>query len=205
MLYDVDRLREAAAAPDQGLYQAQTDLFLNPHDPEVAAAAAASGITENFIEAAQRSPVYKLIDWKLALPPHPEFRTFPMVWYIPPLSPIVSASPDKPGADDLTRLRIPLKYLANLLAAGDEAPVRLALKRLLALRRYMRSVRVENEPDVPALESVGLTQETAQEMYHLLALANYRDRFVVPTVRKEEAANLYRGHGEAGFPPGSIG
>jgi nitrate reductase / nitrite oxidoreductase, beta subunit len=66
-------------------------------------------------------------------------------------------------------------------------------------------VRVENEPDVPALESVGLTQETAQEMYHLLALANYRDRFVVPTVRKEEAANLYRGHGEAGFPPGSIG
>jgi nitrate reductase / nitrite oxidoreductase, beta subunit len=205
MLYDVDRLREAASAPDQELYQAQTGLFLNPHDPEVIAAAAQSGIAGNFIEAAQRSPVYKLIDWKLALPPHPEFRTLPMVWYIPPLSPIVSASPKEPEIDDPARLRIPLQYLANLLAAGDLAPVRLALQRLLALRRYMRSVHVENQPDVPALEAVGLTAEMAREMYHLLAIANYHDRFVVPTVRKEEAEDLYQGHGEAGFPPHSIG
>jgi nitrate reductase beta subunit len=30
------------------------------------------------------------MDWKLALPLHPEYRTLPMVWYVPPLSPIQS-------------------------------------------------------------------------------------------------------------------
>ena len=39
----------------------------------------------------QNSPVYKLaIEYKLAFPLHPEFRTMPMVWYCPPLSPIMS-------------------------------------------------------------------------------------------------------------------
>ncbi|XNM60913.1 hypothetical protein ACLK1T_29660 [Escherichia coli] len=28
------------------------------------------------------------MEWKLALPLHPEYRTLPMVWYVPPLSPI---------------------------------------------------------------------------------------------------------------------
>ncbi|MCL4500368.1 MAG: nitrate reductase subunit beta [Deltaproteobacteria bacterium] len=204
MLYDADRLQSAAATgSEQELYPAQTALFLNPHDPEVAAAAAKAGISPNFIEAARRSPVYKLIDWKLALPPHPEFRTLPMVWYIPPLSPLVGASAPEPAAADLERLRIPLQYLANLLAAGDQAPVKLALQRLLALRQYMRSVNVDQTPDAVALETAGLSEETAREMYHLLAIANYHDRFVVPTVRKAEVEDLYKAQGEAGFPPGS--
>ena len=29
--------------------------------------------------------------YKVALPLHPEYRTMPMVWYIPPLSPVVDA------------------------------------------------------------------------------------------------------------------
>ena len=32
------------------------------------------------------------MDWGLALPLHPEYRTLPMVWYVPPLSPIKSAA-----------------------------------------------------------------------------------------------------------------
>src|SRR2546427_1167678 len=37
--------------------------------------------------------VYKMaVDWKVALPLHPEYRTLPMVWYVPPLSPITSAA-----------------------------------------------------------------------------------------------------------------
>lgn len=206
MFYDAERLRSVAATEnDRDLYQAQTSLFLNPHDPEVAAEAARSGISHDFIEAAKRSPVYKLaVEWQLALPPHPEFRTLPMVWYIPPLSPIIAATAQEPEADDLARLRIPLKYLANLLAAGDEAPVQLALQRLLALRHYMRSIHVEGEPDPGALEAAGLSPETAREMYHLLAIANYHDRFVIPTGKKELVENLYQTHGEVGFPPGSI-
>ena len=42
------------------------------------------------MDAAQNSPVYKLaVEYKVAFPLHPEFRTMPMVW-CPPLSPIMS-------------------------------------------------------------------------------------------------------------------
>jgi nitrate reductase beta subunit len=101
------------------------------------------------IKAAQQSPVYKLaVDWKLALPLHPEYRTLPMVWYVPPLSPIQNAAQaGKVGMNgilpDVDSLRIPLRYLANLLTAGDEKPVKLALKRLLAMRAYKRAQNVD--------------------------------------------------------------
>lgn len=206
ILYDVDRLLDVASVEsDQELYTAQASLFLNPHDPEIMAEASRCGVSDGFIEAAQRSPVYKLIDWKLALPPHPEFRTLPMVWYVPPLSPILLASDKEPSVADVEHLRIPLRYLANLLAAGDEAPVRLALQRLLALRQYMRSIHVENAPDPSPLEAAGLTVELAQEMYRLLAISHYHDRFVVPTVRKETGKDLYEAKGTVGFPPGIAG
>jgi nitrate reductase beta subunit len=32
------------------------------------------------------------MDWKVAFPLHPEYRTLPMVWYVPPLSPIQNAA-----------------------------------------------------------------------------------------------------------------
>ena len=36
MLYDADRVEEAASTPDQTkLYEAQLDLFLDPNDPEI--------------------------------------------------------------------------------------------------------------------------------------------------------------------------
>ena len=37
----------------------------------------AEGIPQAWIDAAQRSPVYKMaVDWQVALPLHPEYRTF---------------------------------------------------------------------------------------------------------------------------------
>ena len=64
------------------------------------------------------------VEWKVAFPLHPEYRTLPMVWYIPPLSPIQSAADaGHIGMDgiipDVKSLRIPVKYLANLLTAGE--------------------------------------------------------------------------------------
>ena len=32
------------------------------------------------------------MDCKIAFPLHPEYRTLPMVWYVPPLSPITAAA-----------------------------------------------------------------------------------------------------------------
>ena len=52
-------------------------------------AALRDGVSQNFIDAAQNSPTYKLMkEWKIAFPLHPEYRTLPMVWYVPPLSPL---------------------------------------------------------------------------------------------------------------------
>lgn len=71
---------------------------------------------QSVIDAAQQSPVYKMaIDWKLALPLHPEYRTLPMVWYVPPLSPIQSAADaGELGSNgilpDVDSLRIPVQY-----------------------------------------------------------------------------------------------
>ena len=43
-----------------------------------------------------------MVDWKLALPLHPEFRTLPMVWYVPPTSPLVSGGvEDAKGLDQM--------------------------------------------------------------------------------------------------------
>jgi nitrate reductase beta subunit len=202
ILYDADRIgRVASVKEDQELYSAHTEMFLDAKDPEVVDEAISQGIPQSYIEAAQRSPVYKLaLDWGLAFPLHPEFRTLPMVWYVPPLSPVVTFFED--SNDDLDNpevMRIPLTYLANLLTAGDEEPIRLALGRLMALRSYMRSKRVEGEADIGVLEKAGMTEEMAEGMYRLLAIAKYGDRFVIPTVKKENEADLYQVQGAAGF------
>ena len=103
-LYDADKVLAAAATPDpQDLYQAQLSVFLDPDDPAVQAEAARQGIPADWIDAARRSPVYALaVRHKVALPLHPEYRTLPMVWYIPPLSPVADVvhaegyDPDRP-------------------------------------------------------------------------------------------------------------
>ena len=68
MLYDADRVREAASHPQpQGLYQSQLEVFLNPNDPAVCREAERKGISWHVMEAARRSPIRKLVvDWKLA-------------------------------------------------------------------------------------------------------------------------------------------
>ena len=63
-------------------------MFLDPNDPEVVREAEKAGIARDWIDAAQRSPIYAFINtYKVALPLHPEYRTMPMVWYVPPLDP----------------------------------------------------------------------------------------------------------------------
>lgn len=194
LLYDADKIKEAASTPNEkDLYKAQLDVFLDPNDPAVIEQALKDGVPMSVIESAQKSPVYKLaMDWQLALPLHPEYRTLPMVWYVPPLSPIQNAAEaGKVGMDglipDVDSLRIPVKYLANMLTAGDEAPIKLALKRLLAMRSYKRMQLVDKVESQAVLDEVGLSKHQVEEMYRYLAIANYEDRFVIPTAHREEA------------------
>lgn len=178
LLYDADAIERAASTENEkDLYQRQLEVFLDPNDPKVIEQAIKDGIPLSVIEAAQQSPVYKMaMEWKLALPLHPEYRTLPMVWYVPPLSPIQSAADaGELGSNgilpDVESLRIPVQYLANLLTAGDTKPVLRALKRMLAMRHYKRAETVDGKVDTRALEEVGLTEAQAQEMYRYLAIA----------------------------------
>jgi nitrate reductase beta subunit len=148
------------------------------------------------------------MEWKVAFPLHPEYRTLPMVWYVPPLSPITSAaSAGKIGLDggmpDVKSLRIPVKYLANLLTAGDERPVTLALERMLAMRSYMRTKTIDGVVDEVIARRVGLRPEQIDEMYHIMAIANYEDRFVNPTAHRELGADAYDIRGSCGFTFGN--
>ena len=199
VLYDADRIEQAASVADeQDLYEAQLSIFLDPHDPAVIEQARADGVQDNWLEAAIRSPVWKMaMEWKVAFPLHPEYRTLPMVWYVPPLSPIQSAAEaGKIGHDgempDVRSLRIPLRYLANLLTAGKEEPVALALERMLAMRAYMRAKTVDGVIDEGIARHVGLTPEQIDEMYQIMAIANYEDRFVIPTAHRELDEDAYR-------------
>ncbi|MBP8019725.1 MAG: nitrate reductase, beta subunit [Pseudomonadota bacterium] len=210
LLYDADAIAQAASVENpKDLYQAQLDIFLDPNDPAIIEQARKDGIPEAWLEGARNSPVYKMaIDWKVAFPLHPEYRTLPMVWYIPPLSPINNAAssgqmPMKGMLPDVDSLRIPLRYLANLLTAGDEAPVKLGLQRMLAMRSYMRDRHVEKRENSRVLQQASLTVAQVEEMYRYMAIANYEDRFVIPTTHREYAENTFNLRGGCGFSFGN--
>ena len=210
LLYDADRIEAAASAErEQDLYQAQLDLFLDPNDPKVIEQARIDGIPDNWMEAARNSPVRKMaVDWKVALPLHPEYRTLPMVWYVPPLSPIsAAANAGHLGANgeipDVRQLRIPVKYLANLLTAGDTQPVERALERMLAMRAFQRTKHVDGRINTAVLEQVKMTQAEVEEMYQLMAIANYEDRFVIPSTHREYSENAFELRGSCGFSFGN--
>ncbi|MBN9376037.1 MAG: nitrate reductase subunit beta, partial [Cellulomonas sp.] len=195
LLYDADRVGEAAAVEDpQDLYPAQRSVLLDPYDPQVVAATRRDGVPESWIQAAQDSPIWALIDtYEVALPLHPEYRTLPMVWYIPPLSPVVDqvTASGNDGEDHkilltaLSTMRIPLEYLAGLFTAGDTRPVERSLRRLAAMRSYMRDVNLGGAGDEDIAGAVGMSGAQVEDMYRLLAIAKYDDRYVIPTTHPE--------------------
>ncbi|HEY6687777.1 MAG TPA: nitrate reductase subunit beta [Propionibacteriaceae bacterium] len=199
-LYDADRVTAAAATPNEkDLYAAQLDLILDPNDPQVIAAARQQGIPADWLDAARRSPVYALAKiYKVALPLHPEYRTMPMVWYIPPLSPIVDLLRDQGHDAESTgvlfgairALRIPLEYLAELFTAGDVGEIERVLTILAAMRAHMRNITLQQPQDDSIAASVGMTDLSMREMYRLMAIAKYDERYVIPKAHVEQAHEL---------------
>jgi nitrate reductase beta subunit len=143
--------------------------------------------------------VYALINtYRVALPLHPEYRTMPMVWYIPPLSPVIDVVRDTGyDAEDrgnlfaaIDALRIPVDYLAQLFTAGDPAPVDAVLRRLAAMRSYMRDLNMGRDADESIAATVGMSGDQIRDMYRLLALAKYDERYVIPPAHAEQAHGL---------------
>jgi nitrate reductase beta subunit len=122
----------------------------------------------------------------------------PMVWYVPPLSPVVDAlretGNDAEDADNLfgalASLRIPVEYLAELFTAGDPGPVLGSLATLAAMRSYMRERNLGGVGDESIAEAVALTGDDLYELYRLLAIAKYEDRYVIPKAHSEVGREL---------------
>lgn len=67
------------------------------------------------------------------------------------------------------------------------------------MRHYKRAETVDKTRDISALEEVGLTEAQAQEMYRYLAIANYEDRFVIPSSHRELAREAFPERNGCGF------
>ena len=171
-------------------------------------------------------------EWGLALPLHAEFRTLPMLFYVPPLLPVMatvkqvsnSEQAQKFGSiakiwDDtwlydtstdefwgaIEQARFPLKYLANLFSAGDEGKVKDRLIRLWAIRIYRRWKTVgdiSEQKANDALKAAGYTPEMADAIYQLTSLAKFDDRFVIPAAHREHAIEMLEFTGDR---KGSVG
>jgi nitrate reductase beta subunit len=102
-----------------------------------------------------------------------------------------------------------VEYLANLLTAGDTDVIRLVLKRLAAMRRYMRQREVGTPIDESAAMEVGLTVTDLEDMYRLLAIAKYEDRYVIPKAHTEYGERMMAQQGACGLDfdggPGNCG
>ncbi|MGH7968615.1 MAG: hypothetical protein ACREIC_07815 [Limisphaerales bacterium] len=201
MLYDADRIEQTASKPDKELVEAHRDIILDPFDPEVIRKAQQDGMDEKVITAAQKSPVYKYVKvWRLALPLHPEWRTLPMLFYVPPLLP-VTASLNQQGCHELSTdffsslesARMPIRYMASLFTAGDEDTVIAVYRKLLAGRLFKRAQTVGDiamDSALRALEEAQLTPQEAEDIYRLTALAAFDEMFVIPPMLREVAIEM---------------
>jgi nitrate reductase beta subunit len=218
LFYDADKIEATAKLPDDQIVEGMRNAILDPNDPKVIADAKKNGIEENWIKAAQNSPAYNLfVKWRLALPHHAEFRTVPMNYYIPPLSPILHQSKGDEGGtydpvsmdffNDVDKMRIPLKYLSNLISAGNESLVLESLRKQMAVRMHMRQSRIGDvgeEKVKAALEDVGLTAQDAEDIYRLVSLGTFEERFVIPETHREikstvDPRAMYEKRGTIGF------
>jgi len=201
MLYDAEKIHPVASCDESELVGSQMDIYLDPDDPVVIKAARENGIADSTIEAAQKSPVYKFVKkWGLALPLHPEFRTIPNLFYVPPLLPTMAfvendvyETTSETFWAAIEKSRLPMKYMANLFSAGNEEVIENVLKKLMAVRLHRRQVTVgdlpEDEVYVP-MKEVGMDKDTADDIFRLTSLPLYDERFVIPPAHREEALEM---------------
>jgi nitrate reductase beta subunit len=205
LLYDAERVGQALLKADVELVEAHRAVILDPRDPAVRDAARKNGVSDPWLEAAVKSPAHALVkEFGLALPLHPEFRTLPMAYYIPSLSPVLSTLGDShelaehglfPEAETL---RAPLSYLASLLSGGNREVVAAVLAKLIALRSFMRAGNLHQPMDGGVLEKAGLDEAAAVRLYRLFTLGGYDERNVIPSQQREEQ-DPYTRKGASGF------
>ncbi len=184
LLYDADQIEAVASAPESDVVQRQLDMILDPFEDDVIEAAKANGVADSTIQAAQYSPTYKFVkEWHLALPLHPEFRTLPMLFYVPPLLPVMASVSDVDNSEQAEKMNEKAKHWPDswlydtstkeLFGTIDDA--RFPLEYMANLFR---------------LADTGLTPQLADDIYYLTSLAKFDDRFVIPAAHREQAIEM---------------
>lgn len=200
LLVDMDRFTESMTVGEGSLVDAYRSCILDPNDKEVIRQARACGINDEWLKAAAKSPAYAYTkELGLALPLHPEYRTFPSIFYVPPLSPVVSEAEAHSGIPAAEDMKIPVTLLAKLFAAGDAAPVSVILGKLLDIRRYMRAKRFGDGSAEQIIEGSMFTAEQLEKAYHLITQASLDERMVIPLSSHAEHKDPYKAQGAAGF------
>ena len=201
LLYDADRIKEIASCNEKDLVAKQMEIYLDPFDEQVRQAARKNGVAESTLESARKSPVWKFVkEWGIALPLHPEYRTLPNLFYVPPLLPAIADT--STGSYETTSAslwggiessRVPMQYMANLFTAGDTEKIREVLKKLMAVRIHRRGVTVgdlHEDECKQAFAETGLTADVADAIFRLTSLPKFGERFVIPAAHREEATEL---------------
>ncbi len=198
VLYDAERIEEVAALPREELIDGHRSLILDPNNPLVIEEAMKAGIPESTLKAARQSPVYRFVkEWKLALPPHIEYRTLPMLFYVPPMS-AVTASYDGKVVNgtseeffhDINDSRVPMQFLGNLFGAGYTGKIEYAMRKQKAVRWYRRALTVgdiDMETAKRILHEADCSIEEAEAIYRLTSLCTAEERFVIPPAHRETA------------------
>ncbi len=197
LLYDADRIEHAASQPEAALVDAQREAILDPFDPGVARKAREDGVDDKIVESARRSPIYPFVKiWKLALPHHPEWRTLPMLFYVPPLLPVAATAEGAAHEvgqsffSSLEHARLPIRYMAALLSAGNEEVVTAAYRKLIAVRLLNRARTVGDislADAERAMEQAGTTPHEIEAIHRMTSIAPFHERFVVPPFLREGA------------------
>ena len=94
-------------------------------------------------------------------------------------------------------MRIPIEYLASFLSAGDPEPVRRSLSRMAAMRRFMRAADVDGVDTVAT--DVGMEPAEMEEMFRMVAIGDYDDRYVVPKRHGEVSPDAFAEQGSCGI------
>lgn len=197
LLYDADAIEQAALEPDPALVDAHRRIILDPFDEEVVRRAKEDGVHDQIVEAARRSPVYQFVKvWKLALPHHPEWRTVPMLFYVPPLLPVAASVRD--GRQELPpslftsldHARVPLRYMASLFSGGNVDVVSAVFRKMQAVRLFYRAQTVGDVTAAEVEQAMDEGQTTPAEIeaiYYLTSIAPFHERFVIPPFLRETA------------------
>ena len=119
-----------------------------------------------------------------------------MVWYIPPLSPVADivhaagyddADPDQVFADHRRAARSRSSTWPTCSPPASPSPVRRVLRKLAAVRTIMRAGQLGLAVPERAGRNGGASLDDLDDLYRLLAIAKYDDRYVIPPAHAEDA------------------